>query len=249
MLKIGSPIKRKVREMKVLLIKFGYKLDPENGNFGVVTDAAVKDFQSKHGLEVDGIVGPLTMAELEKGPTPPPPLEPVPPGVMPPWVAYLLSRLGWTEYDHDKEIAKDWPKVGLDYKTVIGTSYAWCGLAAYMSLYVNGLRGPKGAAASRNWRQGWGEVCGYISGAFLPIRHANGSGHICVFLYWVDEAKKLAACLGGNQSNGYRISTFNLSGNKAGKDEVIGGPRWPLSYPQTGYVYPKGQADAGGSTR
>jgi peptidoglycan hydrolase-like protein with peptidoglycan-binding domain len=37
----------------------GYSLT-EDGNFGVATEAATKDFQQKHGLVVDGEVGPIT---------------------------------------------------------------------------------------------------------------------------------------------------------------------------------------------
>lgn len=43
----------------------GAKLSAD-GVFGKLTDAAVRDFQSAHGLEVDGIVGKLTWNELLK---------------------------------------------------------------------------------------------------------------------------------------------------------------------------------------
>lgn len=45
------------------LNKRGYDL-VEDGDFGEKTLAAVKDFQSKNGLEVDGICGPLTWGKL-----------------------------------------------------------------------------------------------------------------------------------------------------------------------------------------
>ena len=43
--------------------KFGYKLDID-GDFGSKTEAAVKDFQKKHGLTVDGVVGAKTWKAL-----------------------------------------------------------------------------------------------------------------------------------------------------------------------------------------
>lgn len=212
-------------------------------------------------LTVDGVPGPVTQAELEKydfvaldlsqvpdveknPPVPPPPNH----GLQPPWVTQLLSRMGWTEFDHDKEIAKDWKIVGLpQYTSVIGTVHAWCGLACAIALKACGLVYPKGAAGAQNW-ENFGEECNYVCGAFLPIRHAGGGRHITVFMYWVDEKHKIAACLGGNQSNGYRISEMNLSGNASGHDEVRTGPRWPKDYPQTGYMYAKGNTDKASST-
>ena len=57
-----------VTEMQALLDKLGYDLGPcgVDGDFGKCTEAAVKQFQRDRGLEVDGIVGPLTWKELMK---------------------------------------------------------------------------------------------------------------------------------------------------------------------------------------
>lgn len=164
------------------------------------------------------------------------------------WVEHLEGRIGWSEFDHDRQIAKDWPLCGLSYKTVIGTTHAWCGLACEIALHSGGLKGPHGSAGAASWAK-FGEPCSYICGAFLPIRHKSGGHHITVFLYWVDKDKRLAACLGGNQGDRYRVSTYNLSGNKAGHDEVVPGPRWPKGYPKTDFVYPHGKSEEGGSTR
>ena len=57
-----------VREMQAVLDRLGYDLGPWgiDGDFGKDTLAAVKAFQKDHGLEVDGIVGPLTGKEMMK---------------------------------------------------------------------------------------------------------------------------------------------------------------------------------------
>ena len=57
-----------VRELQTMLLKLGYDLGPcgVDGDFGKATEAAVKSFQSDHRLEVDGVVGQKTYAELEK---------------------------------------------------------------------------------------------------------------------------------------------------------------------------------------
>lgn len=50
------------------LVRHGYSVGPcgIDGDFGGATDGAVRRFQSDHGLEIDGIVGPMTRAELNK---------------------------------------------------------------------------------------------------------------------------------------------------------------------------------------
>lgn len=48
------------------LNKHGYKLSVD-GDFGAKTEAAVRDFQSKNKLVVDGIVGKNTIRSLTDG--------------------------------------------------------------------------------------------------------------------------------------------------------------------------------------
>ncbi|WP_228562470.1 peptidoglycan-binding domain-containing protein [Catenulispora rubra] len=61
-----------VTELQQLLNKNGAHIGVD-GDFGPATLAAVKSYQSGHGLSVDGIVGPATKASLDGGSTPPPP--------------------------------------------------------------------------------------------------------------------------------------------------------------------------------
>ena len=58
-----------VTELQKLLNQNGYSLD-EDGSFGEKTQAAVKDYQQKNNLSVDGIVGTNTWGALTKASTP-----------------------------------------------------------------------------------------------------------------------------------------------------------------------------------
>lgn len=62
MLRMGSQ-GAKVREVQQLLVRAGFVVKVD-GDFGPTTKDAVKDFQKKYKLTVDGVIGPDTQAEL-----------------------------------------------------------------------------------------------------------------------------------------------------------------------------------------
>ncbi|MDQ3678314.1 MAG: peptidoglycan-binding protein [Actinomycetota bacterium] len=53
-----------VTKAQQLLDQLGYDPGPIDGDFGAKTLKAVKEFQGDYGLDVDGIVGPVTWAAL-----------------------------------------------------------------------------------------------------------------------------------------------------------------------------------------
>ena len=55
-----------VAVLQAILTASGYYTGPLDGLFGDTLDAAVRKFQSEHDLDRDGVVGPLTWAELLK---------------------------------------------------------------------------------------------------------------------------------------------------------------------------------------
>lgn len=63
MLKRGSS-GPEVEALQRKLIAGGINPGPVDGLFGTKTEAAVRSFQERHGLEVDGIAGPHTMEAL-----------------------------------------------------------------------------------------------------------------------------------------------------------------------------------------
>lgn len=170
------------------------------------------------------------------------------------WIAAGIKHLGFTEFSHDKFLSKDW-KYTTDCKgltSTIGTSNAWC------AAWVGGRLEETGHTSAKTGRaagyRNWADPCGYIFGAILPLRHVGNNSHVTFFLWWIDEKNKIAACLGGNQSNGVRITAINISGNAKGHDEVVPSPRWPKGAPRTSGPYkPPGWAvgsnQIGGTTR
>ena len=57
---------RDVKELQKLLLSLGFNPGPLDGIFGPKTEKALKEFQKSAGLLSDGIVGPLTLSELER---------------------------------------------------------------------------------------------------------------------------------------------------------------------------------------
>lgn len=148
-----------------------------------------------------------------------------------PWVFKAVEMLGWHEETHDRELTKlCWPATRdcRDLDSVIGRRHAWC--SGFWCGIMEGLKLPHPRSGRASSWQNWGEPCGFVFGAFLPLRHASGGNHICVFLWWIDQRNKIAACLGGNQGNRVSIAAYDLSGNDRGKESVISGPRWPFGY-------------------
>ena len=52
-----------VRQLQIALVAFGYPLEVD-GEYGPWTEAAVRDFQQRNALRVDGIAGPDTQVAI-----------------------------------------------------------------------------------------------------------------------------------------------------------------------------------------
>lgn len=68
-----------VAELQRMLTAAGFPV-PDIGTYGPVTERMVREYQSRHGLDADGIVGPRTLASL-RGEAPPTLPQGVPPSV------------------------------------------------------------------------------------------------------------------------------------------------------------------------
>jgi hypothetical protein len=151
-----------------------------------------------------------------------PPTTPVviPPPAIHPVRQWFIDRLGWTEQDHDKELAKGWIYTQLkNFKTVIGISNAWCAMAVNTALVTNGYVGTGDAGADSFI--GYGPQVEPQEDAICVIRHVSGRFHVTLFSKWVDKEKKIGRFLGGNQNDSICYADYNVSGNKSGRDELI----------------------------
>lgn len=143
-----------------------------------------------------------------------------------PWVGVRVDLLGRDETDAELSawLVPEWKNVGLPgFKSLISSSRAWCSILATKKFREVGIKSTNSAGAS-SWSK-WGNQCPYWFGAVLPISHNKGKGgrHVCFYLYWHDEAKKIAVTMDGNRSNKYGINLTDLSGKG---DILVGGPRW-----------------------
>ena len=64
--KRGMPVNGAVKIIQKYLKALGYYADAIDGDYGRLTEKAVKVFQRKHGLVIDGIVGVHTMTKLTR---------------------------------------------------------------------------------------------------------------------------------------------------------------------------------------
>lgn len=173
-------------------------------------------------LKVDGDFGPLTYAALIKSQD----AIPITPSEGTPWRDWFVARKGWTEYDHDAELSKGWPLVGLpQYKSVIGTVHAWCGMSLATALNSCGYKIPKGAAGAVNW-DGYGTSVswkknGIPKGAVVRIKHKGGGAHVTTADRDHAPGEDILDALGGNQGDSIKVSRFDVSGVARGHDEIV----------------------------
>lgn len=207
--------------------------------------AWTKRLQKALGLTEDGVHGPVTDAKSDlydiaiTAKTKP--VEVIKPTPITgdyfgaPWIAVDLDLLGRVESDKElnARYVPEWTRVGLPhYKTLVGNTYAWCAIRVSKALRQVGInvKGLNAAAASMSK---WGKKCPFWFGAGLDIRHRGGGRHVCFFLYWISESKRIAATLDGNRGNKFCVAQTDLSGSG---DTLVAGPRWPSDHPDGQFV-------------
>lgn len=240
---VGSHNAIAVKQIQLALRAAGHELRIDGG-YGAVTEAAVEDFQRRHGLEVDGKVGPLTAAALDRSfagavenpisllhESPKPSVYAVAP-----WLSIMRAIDGTKEVQGGKDspIILSWVnEIVASYPDLKGTvgwynkdSIPWCGLAVGYCVVKAGFKPPKLLLGAANWLTDWPD--GYrleepCPGAIL-VKTRKGGGHVTIY---ESENETHYFCRGGNQSDMVNVAAIR-------KDSTVRGFMWPKGGPVPG---------------
>lgn len=203
-LKLGD-VNNQVRWAQEALLRAGYLDDEEDvdGEFGAVTDNAVRQFQLAHNLDPDGEVGVMTAKELAKviGPMPEdepqPDPRPDPVSSEPTWYSQAKKDIGFRETGTNRGIEhfiRD-AKAG-------SLGDPWCAICVNAWLERGGVRGTRSAMARSFERDpNFIKLSGPALGAVVTMwRNSPGSGLGHVFLYDGESSKGVRG-IGGNESD------------------------------------------------
>ncbi len=204
-----------VKELQIALGKLGYPLTG-TGYFGSATDTAVEDFQKRAGLTVDGVVGTLTAAAIDRALSSD--LRAVPAIVkaeiaLPLWVQAGLKTLGTKEVPgvRNNKTIINWAREegGNIAKAYTHDSIPWCALWQNHVITKAGLKGTETLWAL-DFAGKWPAVrlAGPAVGAIAPMMR-NGGGHVTTIMGRDQHGNFMG--MGGNQSDAVTIAPFAVS--------------------------------------
>lgn len=222
------------------LLAQGYKLGPHgaDGVWGRASIAALKLFQGDHGLRVDGVVGPKTLAVFARlGAAPD---HPAAIGAAPPvWLFEAGRLMGVREIPGAKSnpVIIGWAqKLGGWVASVFrDDDTPWCGLfvAHCIGATLPDEKLPANPLSALAWGK-FGVPCGPRLGAVAVFKR-KGGGHVGFYLGEDAEAVRVR---GGNQGNA-------VTETRVPKSRLVG-YRWPATVPLTGTGGPIEVAAKGG---
>lgn len=211
----------KIRDIQQALANAGFVTGPVDGIWGRQTQAAVRAFQSKHGLDADGIIGPQTLAALF--PTASAPAS----GLDDPqlvWFQEARRLLGTREKPGvgNNPTILDWAgDQGIQYKS---DDIPWCGLFVghCIAATLGNEPTPSGLLRARAWER-FGIASPATPGTVLVFWRksiGSGLGHVGFYAGEDDSAYRV---LGGNQSDSVSLAWI-------AKDRLVAA-RWPATVP------------------
>jgi uncharacterized protein (TIGR02594 family) len=203
-----------VKQVQVRLKELGFFQGTPQGNFGPLTDAAVRAFQAANGLKVDGLVGPNTWSVLFPGKAPGG--EAPRTKDLPPWFLLAMQDLyrGVKEIPgalHNPYIVEAHGHTSLKARD---DETPWCSSIVCLWFEKNGIRSTRSAAAA-SWRT-WGQELEYGVPGCVVIMTRTGGNHVGLYL---GEDSQGVYVLGGNQDNMVCVRRYAWS--------LITNFRWP----------------------
>lgn len=244
-----------VRELQRLLNVRGWRdgagepLDVD-GDFGPCTLQAVLWFQAQAGLEVDGIVGPITWAALRDDSDHDAGEVPDAPPATSEWMGQ--RALGVAIIYHSKDVRerpagsnRGGPAQGVDARFSVNAiqrqwftraGQPWCAMFCAVCCDEAGVWRPQsGAPAVVNW-VGWAQANGFLHAApgFIPqpgdLFTVGSSTHIG-FVESYDASNRRICTIEGNSGDRVRSQWRPRSGGKGG-ERSGGGISWYIRLPQ-----------------
>jgi uncharacterized protein (TIGR02594 family) len=212
---MASPAVKRIQEA---LKAKGFNPGPIDGVWGRNTISAVKAFQQKEGLKVDGVIGPKTTAALFAGA--PPAAQPA--GALLPWFEEARHLMGTKEILGPRSNAAimDWA-TNLDIHYA-GDDVPWCGLfvAHCVGSTLQDEVLPGNPLGARQWECFGTSTAPRLGSVMVFWREslASGKGHVGFYAGEDDSAFQI---LGGNQSDKVCLTWL-------AKDRLRGA-RWPTS--------------------
>ena len=193
-----------IRDAQQALKDQGFDPGEIDGVWGRNTIAAVKKFQQQHGLEVDGVIGPLTTAALLGSPPGVPVAAAAAPVSSSPlvWFEEAKHLVGVKEVpgSQDNPIIMDWAAdLHIIYE---GDDVPWCGLFAAhcVGSTLSDERLPGNPLGARQWEK-FGDPTAPRLGAIMVFWREpkdQGVGHVG---FYNGEDATAHQILGGNQAD------------------------------------------------
>lgn len=196
----------------------GFDPGPLDGVRGRLTIRAIKAFQAARGLEVDGVVGPITEGALSGVEAS---REPAASGLV--WLDEAVRLKGTTEKPGggSNPVILDWAD-DLDIHLPDGDDTPWCGLFVAHCVAASLPEEPLANTPllARSWLK-FGRETEPAPGATLVFWRGSRTaptGHVA---FYVGEDNGSYHVLGGNQSN--QVNVVRIA-----KDRLLGA-RWPVT--------------------